>query len=447
MKIFEPGAKIYAAEVNDNFAEVLAEANEPRPPIGGAGGVLSGQFPNPGFAVDMATQAELDNAIATRAPIAHTHTPAQIGAIATTERGVAGGVAELGADGFLPVERIPASLLGAVRFQGTWNAATNTPALVSGVGTKGFYYVVSAPGTTALNGESDWAVRDWAIFDGAQWAKIDNSERVEDDTTISALDPSSTNTPRTLRAVLANLWTQIGGKLSKSANLNDLTDAAIARTNLSLGDSATRNVGTVAGTVADGNTAARTNAANTFSQSQTLNGDRVNIGAASSAAVFHFGVRGMLFKSNFGDRSLFEIHSPDGLCRAFHQSVSGVGAGDGYYFSTISNHDVIFSTNGLPVLRLRTTDRNAAFSKKIIVGIEGFAPSGVGHFVNSVASEPVLIAQAAPSQTAPILEMRDSAGTPRPIINAAGELILRDSATNALYRLRVTNGALNVVAT
>ena len=34
---------------------------------------------------------------------------------------------------------------GSVVYQGTWNAATNTPTLTSGVGTKGNYYVVSVP--------------------------------------------------------------------------------------------------------------------------------------------------------------------------------------------------------------------------------------------------------------------------------------------------------------
>jgi predicted heme/steroid binding protein len=70
------------------------------------------------------------------------------------------------------------SLVGGVQYQGTWNADTNTPFLQSSVGTKGYYYVVSVPGNTNLNGITDWKLGDWAIFNGTTWDKVDNTDAV-----------------------------------------------------------------------------------------------------------------------------------------------------------------------------------------------------------------------------------------------------------------------------
>jgi predicted heme/steroid binding protein len=69
-------------------------------------------------------------------------------------------------------------LAGGVTYEGTWNAATNTPTLTSSVGVQGHYYVVSVPGTTNLNGITDWQLGDWAIFNGSVWEKVDNTDAV-----------------------------------------------------------------------------------------------------------------------------------------------------------------------------------------------------------------------------------------------------------------------------
>jgi hypothetical protein len=58
-------------------------------------------------------------------------------------------------------------------YQGTWDASTNTPTLVSSVGVQGYYYVVSVAGNTDLNGTTTWDVGDWAIFNGSAWQKIE----------------------------------------------------------------------------------------------------------------------------------------------------------------------------------------------------------------------------------------------------------------------------------
>ncbi|MGO8955336.1 MAG: beta strand repeat-containing protein [Rhodomicrobium sp.] len=89
--------------------------------------------------------------------------------------GANNGVATLDAGGKLSTSQLPASLVGAVVYQGTWDASTNTPALASGVGVKGNYYVVSTAGTTAIDGINQWNPGDTIIFNGTAWNKIDGA--------------------------------------------------------------------------------------------------------------------------------------------------------------------------------------------------------------------------------------------------------------------------------
>ena len=66
--------------------------------------------------------------------------------------------------------------IGALNYKGTWDAQNNTPTLVSSVGTKGDYYVVSVAGNTDLNGITLWGVGDWAVFNGSIWQKVEGGD-------------------------------------------------------------------------------------------------------------------------------------------------------------------------------------------------------------------------------------------------------------------------------
>jgi hypothetical protein len=88
--------------------------------------------------------------------------------------------------------------IGALNYKGTWNASTNTPALASGVGTKGDYYVVSVSGSTALDGISNWGVGDWVAFNGVAWQRVEGGAdlngvnlSVSGTSTLSALTAST----------------------------------------------------------------------------------------------------------------------------------------------------------------------------------------------------------------------------------------------------------------
>ena len=98
--------------------------------------------------------------------------------IPTSQKAAALGVATLDSASKVPINQIPDSVIGALSYQGTWDASTNTPTLTSSVGTKGYYYVVSVAGSTNLNGITDWKVGDWAVYSGTAWQKIDNTDSV-----------------------------------------------------------------------------------------------------------------------------------------------------------------------------------------------------------------------------------------------------------------------------
>lgn len=95
-----------------------------------------------------------------------------------TDKGLAGGVASLDGGGTVPLSQLPASIQGTLSYQGTWNASTNSPTLVSGFGVKGYYYIVSVAGSTNLDGITDWNVGDMAVFSGSAWQQIDNTDAV-----------------------------------------------------------------------------------------------------------------------------------------------------------------------------------------------------------------------------------------------------------------------------
>ena len=124
--------------------------------------------------------------------------------------------------------------LGALTYQGTWDASTNTPTLVSSVGVQGYYYVVSVAGNTDLNGTTTWDVGDWAIFNGSAWQKLEGGTvgtftnvitpqvtAPTDNLTLSAISTGAVkfNTLGGLQAQVtnttgANRYTQITGGVS-----------------------------------------------------------------------------------------------------------------------------------------------------------------------------------------------------------------------------------------
>lgn len=63
------------------------------------------------------------------------------------------------------------SVIDPFIFLGYWDATANSPALTSGIGPNGGYYIVQVAGSTALDGISSWIIGDIVAFNRTAWIK------------------------------------------------------------------------------------------------------------------------------------------------------------------------------------------------------------------------------------------------------------------------------------
>lgn len=153
------------------------------------------------------------------------------------------------------------SLIGSSIYKGTWNAATNNPTLTSGIGTRGWYYITNVYGTTNLDGNAEWHVGDWVIFDGTVWQKVDTTDAV---VSVNGFDGAvSLTTDNVPEGSTNHYFTTVRARTSVSAgtglSYNDNTGVfsstitqytdALARTALSAGSGITYN--NTAGTISN----------------------------------------------------------------------------------------------------------------------------------------------------------------------------------------------------
>ena len=131
---------------------------------------------------------------------------------------------------------------GSLSYQGTWNASTNTPTLATGVGTKGYYYVVSVAGSTNLDGITDWQIGDWAVFNGTAWQKVDNTDAV---TSVNGQTGTVVLTAANVGATPNTTYVIAGTGMTGGGQLNANVTLTLANTGVTAGSyGSASNVGT-----------------------------------------------------------------------------------------------------------------------------------------------------------------------------------------------------------
>jgi hypothetical protein len=195
--------------------------------------------------------------------------------------------------------------LGALNYKGTWNASTNTPALTSGAGTKGDYYVVSVAGATTLDGISNWGIGDWAAFNGTAW------QRVEGGADLNGVNLSVSGT-----STLSGLTASTGLALDSSKNIVSVTNTGTGNNVLATSPTLTTpNIGDATGTRLDidnvridGNTISSTNTNGDLTLAANGTGDVITqAGGATRMTITDTGNWQFWTNSDGGGTNVYQI--------------------------------------------------------------------------------------------------------------------------------------------
>lgn len=184
----------------------------------------------------------------------------------SNNKGVNNGYASLDSGGKVPASQLPNTVM---TLEGSWNASTNTPTLANGTGNAGMIYECIVAGTVNFGaGPITFQVGDYATYgNNDKWYNSPNSNIVmsvngQTGTVVLSTDHISEGSnqyftePRVRSAVLTGLSLATNAVIAASDSVltafgklqKQITDLAA-----SLGNAATKNVGTTSSTVAAGN--------------------------------------------------------------------------------------------------------------------------------------------------------------------------------------------------
>lgn len=369
-----------------------------------------------------------------------------------------------------------APIVGGLSYQGTWNASTNSPALASGVGTNGHYYVVSTAGSTNLDGITDWQIGDWVIFNGTSWQKIDQTNLVTSvNGQTGAVSLTTTNISegtnlyyldsRARQALSAG--TGISYSTSTGVITNSAPDQIVALTaGTGISTSGTYPNFTIANTAPDQTVAL------TASTGISISGTYPNFTITNSAPDQTVSLSGAGTTTITGTYPNFTISSADQY-QGTVTSVTGtspvtstggttpaIGLASGYgdtqnpYASKTANFVLAApnGTSGVPTFRaivaadIPTLNQNTTGTASNVTGVVAIANGGTGQTTANTAFNALAPSQA--SQSGKYLTT-DGTNTSWATVNAGASLSNDTSTTSNLFPLfaNATSGTPTVIYT